>query len=126
MQRTDGIEHRWSSRKPVVMEVTVYHKGLAVGQCKTRNVGREGVFLETNSLALPLHTVLDVALPQDVVGKHHKQRIPGLVIHNHDGGLGIMFCSFDHNLFVAMDRLLAAVPSRYMPEERAYGGIAGS
>lgn len=107
----DTMEHRWGDRKPVVVPVTVYHEGRPVGRGRTRNIGREGLFVEGHDLGFPLHTVLELELPPALTGRRNRQRIPGLVIHNHGDGIGVMFCSFDHHLFQGIDALLETLSS---------------
>lgn len=125
MNRKDGMEHRWGGRKPMVVPVTVYHQGAPVGRGRTRNIGREGIFIEADALRFPVHTVLELELPQALTGRRGRQRIPGLVIHNHNDGVGVMFCSFDHHLFKGIDELLDRLSSAPADEqERRLVGTA--
>ena len=117
MNGTYGMEHRWGSRKPVVVPVTVYHEGRPVGRARTRNIGREGMFDEADAVRFPVHTVLELELPRALMGDRNSRRIPGLVIHNHQDGVGLMFCSFDHHLFKGIDELLDSMGAGRHPQQ---------
>ena len=116
MNGRDSMEHRGGLRKPVVVPVTVYHEGAPVGRGRTRNIGREGLFIEADAMRFPVHTVLELELPAALMGRRNRQRIPGLVIHNHHDGVGVMFCSFDHHLFQGIDELLDPLASDQSPQ----------
>lgn len=121
----DIMEHRWGGRKAVVVPVTVYHEGMPVGHGRTRNIGREGLFVEGRDLGFPVHTLLDLELPAALTGRRNRHRIPGLVIHNHGDGVGLMFCSFDHHLFQGIEELLETLSSDRRPQQEALAVEAG-
>lgn len=107
-----SVEHRWARRKPVAVPVTIYHEGKAVGRGRTRNLGHDGVFVEADAGRFPVYTVLELELPPEVMGRRAKRRIPGLVIHGHGDGVGLMFCGFDRHLFEGIDELSDVLPRR--------------
>lgn len=109
---SDGseMEHRWGSRKAIVMPVTIYRDGLPAARGRTRNIGCEGLFIEADGVSFPEHSVVELELPRAVIRFRTKRRIPGLVIHHNEQGVGVMFCSFDRHLFKELDELLAPSP----------------
>lgn len=107
----DGTtEQRWSERKPLVLEVAIYHHGLLALTCRTRNIGLEGLFVELAGQRFAAHTAVEVGLPWNRAGREW-QRIPALVVHNVPDGMGLMFCSFDHRLFQAIEHLVYTLPT---------------
>ena len=100
------MEHRWSVRKPVDMDVLVYHGGFPGTELRARNIGMEGMFIETGALALAKNSVLDVEFTLELAGRSQRYRMPSFVRHVSDVGVGIMFRKFNQELFQALHRLL--------------------
>ena len=42
-----ATEWRWSARKPIALDVVIYEKELPVATAGSRNVGLEGMYVET-------------------------------------------------------------------------------
>ena len=100
------MEHRWSVRKPVNMDVLVYHGGFPGTELRARNIGMEGMFIETGALALAKNSVLDVEFSLDLAGSGQRYRMPSFVRHVSNAGVGIMFRKFDQELFQVLHRVL--------------------
>ncbi len=107
------LERRWCVRKSFIMAVTLHHEGRQLGNCKTRDISPEGLFVETDTTEVDLHAVLDVSLPTSVIGAGHSRRIPVAVVHKRANGLGLMFCSFDQRLHNRLNALLESLPSTH-------------
>ena len=106
-------EQRWCTRKAFIMAVTLHHQGRQLTNCKTRDVGVEGVFVETDTTGVEIHAMLDISLPASVIGDGHSRRIPAMVVHKRGNGLGLMLCSFDQRLFLSLSRLVDSLPSSH-------------
>lgn len=105
------MEHRWSVRKPVYVEITLRRQGMPAKRYKTRNISLEGVFVESGTDAWPEETFLELELPlydnqQFGIDKEQRHRIPVVVVHRTSGGMGLMFCVFDQPLFRIVEHLL--------------------
>lgn len=115
------FEQRWGPRRAAAVVVTVYHQGQTMGQYSTRNIGREGMFVETNGVTFPVQTMIEVSFKDPVLVHRVRQRVPSLVVHRATDGVGLMFCSFDHRLFEALDRFVQAVCQDDTPRPRKAG-----
>ena len=100
------MEHRWSVRKPVDIDVRVYHGGFPGARVRARNIGMEGMYIETRGLALPKNSVLDVEFRLDDAGEGQNFRVPSFVRHVSGGGVGVMFRQFNQDLFRALHNQL--------------------
>lgn len=88
------MEHRLSERRPMTLDVLIFHQGLPMGRGRTRNIGREGMFIETEITDFPEGTTLDVEVDVDTGQGEQRVRLPALVIHRNDEGIGLMFLTF--------------------------------
>jgi len=113
MVEIQASERRWSTRRTFIMAVTLYYQDLPINQCKTRDIGPEGVFVEVDGTPFDLHDMVYVSLPAAVIGERHRRRIPAIVTHKRDKGLGLMFCSFDQRLFDSLETLIHSLPSSH-------------
>ena len=110
------MEHRWSLRKPVDIEVSLRRQGMPAKRYRTRNISLEGVFVESGADTWPEDTFLELELPlydRYASGSRTEQRhrIPVVVVHRAEGGMGLMFCVFDQPLFRIVEHLLYGTAS---------------
>ncbi len=87
------MEHRLSSRYPATIAVQLYQHGKAVAWCQARDVGSDGIFVDTGPLFYRRHTLLDLEFEVEVNHQFHirrKYRVPVTVVHNTNDGLGLM------------------------------------
>lgn len=85
------MEHRYSVRLPVTINVLLYHNNIPVVHCKTRNIGADGMFVQTGSLKYGTNTMLKVEFKPDEGKDNHSHIIPALVVHHANDGMGLMF-----------------------------------
>ena len=86
------MEHRLSLRTPLTMNVAIYYNSLGLLQGRSLDVSRNGMFVQTGHLVLPLHAMVDVAYPLDASSNGiHPQRTPAMVVRTTDAGVGLMF-----------------------------------
>jgi len=86
------MEHRCRVRQAVVCMVEVIRQGRLVGQYRSRNMCREGMFLEVTDVAIPLGTLIELECDS---GQGNSSHCRGIVIHSGPAGIGIM--CLDHN-----------------------------
>lgn len=104
------MEHRWSERKSTDLNVLLYRQGHATIPGKLCNLGLEGMYIETGPRDLAEGMVLHVAFSLDgQTGRQHL-RLPALVVHHSEQGVGMMlFRSMTTQLF---ERILQRPPRR--------------
>jgi hypothetical protein len=107
------VDRRWNARRTFITAVTLYYRDFPAAQCKTRDIGAEGVFVEIEPAPFDLRDMLEVSLPGSVVGAHPMRRIPAMVAHKRATGLGLMFCSFEQRLFERLAALVVSLPSSH-------------
>jgi len=88
------MERRWSHRVPLREKVTVYCQGSQVLTAPCRNIGLEGMLIDTTPEALPLYRAVEVEFNLTLQGRAQRLRIPAYVTHT-DDGVGLMFTGDD-------------------------------
>lgn len=84
------MEHRWNERKDTDFQVLLYRQGHAAITGRLRNLGLEGMYIETGPRDLAEGMVLHVAFSlEGQTGKQHL-RLPALVVHHSEQGVGMM------------------------------------
>lgn len=117
------MEHRWSVRKPVIVEVALRRQGSRFKRFKTRDLSMEGIFVESGPDSWPQDTFLELELPLYENGKQICHRVPVVVVHSSPEGMGLMFCVFDQPLFKAIEYLLyETVSTHYGRHYMEWGG----
>lgn len=104
-----SMEHRWSERKPIEMEVALYYAPVGTIVGKTRDVSLEGMFVQTSGIDLPLHAELEVSFTTrngNGAGKEH--HMPAYVVHGGKNGVGLMLRHVDYSDFYALRYMLSA------------------
>lgn len=121
MDGQQKMEHRWSLRKPVDIEIGLRRQGTSAKRYKTRNISLEGIFVESGPDNWPEDTFLELELPlydnQSGIEREQRHRIPVVVVHRADGGMGLMFCVFDQPLFRTVEHLLYGTASALETEQ---------
>lgn len=82
------MEHRCSIRKSIAIRVLFYKHGLPVQSGLSRDLGLGGVFVETGAFQWQRNECLDVEF---ISNRGAKLRLPALVIHQREQGVGLMF-----------------------------------
>ena len=100
------MERRWSARKPIVLDVVIYEMGLPVATAVSRNVGLEGMYVETVWHLFCKGTRLEAEfIIADIRGRR-RYRLPVIVAHVSRRGFGLVFNIFDQKLFRAFEAML--------------------
>lgn len=104
-----SMEHRWSERKPIEMDVALYYAPLGTITGKTRDVSLEGMYVQTTGIDLPVHAELEVSFVTHTGGgapqEHH---LHAYVVHGDGGGVGLMLRHVDYSDFYALRYMLSA------------------
>lgn len=90
------MEHRWNKRYPVTTEVKILHHAHAAVHGKTLDIGSNGMFIGAGPglVVYRRNTMLDIEFVAPA-SRHLKDsvryRLPAIVIHSSNEGMGIMF-----------------------------------
>lgn len=101
------MEHRWSLRTPVTLDVDLIYESASEMACKTRDIGLGGVFIEGDSQTMPpknANVELNFILNSDDGSTKHK--IKARVVRTSDDGIGLMFRDFDVGAFRSLQEVL--------------------
>jgi hypothetical protein len=114
------MERRWSDRSHVRLEAVVVAQGLPVERCWTRDIGLEGAFLD---MQLPqfgkgVRVEVEFLVPRN--GEVRRRRLPAVVMHRSEQGLGVMFLVFDQEAFRSIEELVYHAPVVPAPERRVH------
>jgi hypothetical protein len=88
------VEHRWGQRIDTAMDVLLFRGQRYAAQGTVFNVGFYGIFVATDSI-FPKNTYLEIrfALASDSYSADY--RIPGIVVHTANNGIGLMVDTTD-------------------------------
>lgn len=104
-----SMEHRWSERKPIEMDVALYYAPVGTITGKTRDVSLEGMYVQTDGVDLPLHAELEVSfVTQNGGGTPQEHHVPAYVVHGTGSGIGLMLRHVDYGDFYALRYMLSA------------------
>lgn len=92
------LKARWSPRKNVSINLSLYQNGNKIADASTSNLSFEGVFINT-TLTLPLYSplIVEFSLSDDEPGQ--MLQVPCLVRHRNQTGIGLMFINFQLEKF---------------------------
>lgn len=92
------MEHRWINRYPAIVDVQLYQHDRPVARCKARDVGIEGMFVDTGPLLYRANTLLEVEFEVELNRRFHRSRsyrLPVIVVHHANEGIGLMILKAD-------------------------------
>jgi hypothetical protein len=83
------VEHRWGRRINTAIDVLLFRGQRYAAQGKVFNAGFYGIFVATDQI-FPTNTYLEVRFT--LVGDSYNSdyRIPGIVVHTANNGIGLM------------------------------------
>lgn len=102
------MEHRWSERKPIEMEVALHYAPVGTIIGKTRDVSLEGMYVRTPGVDLPLHAELEVTFVTQNASGTREHHMPAYVVHGSDEGVGLMLRHVDYSDFYALRYMVSA------------------
>mgnify|MGYP000851166021 CR=1 len=103
------MEHRWSERKPIELEVALFYAPVGTITGTTRDVSLEGMYVRTEGVELPLHAELEISfVTQAGNGAQRQHHLPAYVVHANRDGVGLMLRHVDYGDFYALRHMLTA------------------
>lgn len=93
-----SIKSRWSPRKNINLNLSLYQSGEKIADASTSNLSYEGVFIKT-ALSPPLYTFLTVEFSLEGDDNNQPLKVPCLVRHRSNSGIGLMFVNFQLEMF---------------------------
>ncbi len=103
-----NVEHRWSSRKNLAMEVNLYYPPMGMLNGKTRNISLEGMFVELEGVQIPAQSRLEISFRAKTNGETTEHRLPAYVVHEGKEGIGLMLQHVGYREFDALRYMLNA------------------
>ena len=97
-----GVEHRWSSRKEINMDVNLYYPPVGMINGKTRNISLEGMFVDLKGIQIPAHARLEICFTAEARGRTIEHRLPAYVVHGNGAGVGLMLQHVGYREFDAL------------------------
>lgn len=83
------MEHRCSKRLVKAINVMLYHNGIPVVSCKTRDIGVEGIFIETGPLEYKNNTHVKIEFEVVSIRSRQLYRLTAIIVHSSEKGLGL-------------------------------------
>ena len=102
------IEHRWSPRKSIAMDVSLFYPPVGSIDGRTRNISLEGMYVEMEGAEIPRQARLEVTFTTRNGGEEKVYRLPAYVVHSHDQGVGLMLQHVGYHEFDALRYMLNA------------------
>lgn len=103
-----AAENRWSSRKALTLDVSLYYPPIGVINTHTRNVSLEGMFVELDGVNIPEQSRLEVSFRASTLNGDIETRLPAFVVHRHADGVGLMLQHVGYREFDALRHVLNA------------------
>lgn len=125
-ETTKLMEHRWNERKSLALDVQIYHQGVPVARCRTRDLSLDGMQLCVGPLGFYKNTPLDLEFTADDSGRRTTHRVGACVVHCTRNRMGLMLLDVPPETKRVLRRLLtgtstplvappAAAASRHSP-----------
>ncbi len=106
------MEHRWGTRRKVALDVTVFHQGISVAHCKSRDIGRGGIFVE-GEFPYPAGTELELEVLFDNQETLVRFHLHARVAHVARDGMGLVFKRTQAGVVQALMEILAMASVEY-------------
>jgi len=101
------MEHRRSVRHEIELTVGIYHRGTWVGSCQTRDISSGGMFLQTQPESLKRNSLIEITFDRPGDTSTRRYRLPSMVVHGTNGGIGVMFRSQNTEAHAALRQIIA-------------------
>jgi hypothetical protein len=103
-----SLEHRWSSRKEINLDVNLYYPPVGMINGTTQNISLEGMYVSVNGVDIPPQARLEVCFTSETRGKSIEHRLPAYVVHGGNKGIGLMLQHVGYREFDALRYMLNA------------------
>ena len=101
------MEHRWNTRTPVEVGVSVNFSQLGLISARMRDLSLGGAFLETSSINLGKHSALEVVFSTDAA-QDRLVNLPATVVRSNNDGVAVQFTDFDSDGIAKLTELMSA------------------
>jgi hypothetical protein len=105
-----SVEHRWSSRKALNLDVSLHYPPVGTISARTRNISLEGMFVELEGVSIPEKSSIEVTFKGGARQSHTEHRLPAYVVHQREDGVGLMLQHVGYREFDALRSLLNSIP----------------
>jgi len=100
------LEHRWSTRKNISIDVRVDYPPVGVIAGKTHNVSLDGMFIDLDGASIPPQACLEIGFCANLDGTESEYRLPAYVVHSSHRGIGVMLQHSGYQEFEALRQIL--------------------
>ncbi len=97
------MEHRYSSRRSLRLEIQVWVHGSHVSNCFSRDVSFTGIFLELPATFLGVDDSIDMEFFRDT---SDAQWLTGIVVRRHPDGIGLLYNDYNPQNMHVLSNLL--------------------
>lgn len=100
------VEHRWSSRKELNLDVNLHYPPIGQINGHTRNISLEGMFIDLHGVKIPPKSRLEITFNTEKNGATTEHRVPAYVVHETSNGIGLMLQHVGYQEFDALRQML--------------------
>jgi hypothetical protein len=97
LQYRRSVEHRYFARVSLRQDVWVIHRGRKLGPYRTRDICRDGLFIEMHDAEIYPNDMLKVVLCADRHGST-QQPIDVIVTHRSSDGIGVLVSKYSSEM----------------------------
>jgi len=108
--QTAKFEHRWSDRCQVDYPVKIFRNGQHLINSAIADISLEGIFIGINEQRINPNTYIEVEFNLANKNESIPYRLPALIRHSSDKGVGAMFLHFSTGTFRHFHRILYNEP----------------
>lgn len=106
METAKYTHHRWSVRRPVSIEATLYDSRKVPVQVEIQNVSIGGVFIDTKPLVSDQNTPVLLGFLTKSGEEISYHKLSARMVHSDDQGAGLMFDDYDTDTVVALRQVI--------------------
>lgn len=103
------MEHRYTGRESVEVSVVISCPRIGLIRGTATNVGLGGMFVALDSVVMPLNAPVTLSFQPSADDSVVCLHVPGMVVHQHAGGVGVMFGELEPSCKTAIRGLLGAL-----------------
>ncbi|WP_455199428.1 PilZ domain-containing protein, partial [Kaarinaea lacus] len=107
---TTHNEHRWSDRRQVDYPVKIYRNGQHLTNSAIADISLEGIFIDMRGQRMNPNTYIEVEFNLANKEESIPYRLPALIRHCSENGIGAMFLHFSTGTFRHFHRILYKEP----------------
>lgn len=119
------MEHRYTERKPMVLDVVVVCPRVGLVRGKTVNVCMGGMFVQTTCVLMPVNAPVCISFQPDPLRPDISCEAQGMVVHQKAQGFGLMFDELHQETRSVIDVLLTGGWTD-MPDVQSYTGATAT